>query len=240
MSAISSSTSSTVSSEASLAGVPLELRVHRSARRLRLRFDPRSGKLTLTLPPRVSRRRALEWAAGQADWVSQSIAAVPAPAPIGPGSEVPLYGRPHRIDWSPDRPRRVVRDGDRLLVGGPAEAVPERVLRWLRQEARTALAADTEHYARLAGVTVSRVSVGDPVSRWGSCSTSGAIRYSWRLVMAPEFVRRATAAHEVAHRVHMDHSLRFHALVRDLFGEDPKPAREWLRRHGAALHRIGG
>lgn len=239
MSATSSSTSSTVSSEASLAGVPLELRVHRAARRMRLRFNPRSGKLTLTLPPRVSRRRALAWAAEHEAWVSQAIAAAPAPVAIGPGCEVPLYGRPHRIDWAPDRPRRVARDGDRLIVGGPSETVPERVLRWLRQEARAALAADTEAYAHKAGVTVSRVSVGDPVSRWGSCSSRGAIRYSWRLVMAPDFVRRATAAHEVAHRVHMDHSPRFHALVRELLGEDPKPARSWLRTHGAALHRIG-
>jgi hypothetical protein len=133
----------------------------------------------------------------------------------------------------------VVRDGERLLVGGPAEAVAGRVLRWLRQEARAMLAADTEHYARTAGVTVSRVGVGDPVSRWGSCSSSGAIRYSWRLIMAPDFVRRATVAHEVAHRVHMDHSPRFHALVQELFGEDPRPARLWLRQNGAALHRIG-
>lgn len=229
-----------MNSEPRLAGIPLDVRVHCAARRLRLRFDPRTGRLTLTVPPRVSRRRALEWAAGHEDWVSQSAAAAPAPAPIGPGGEIPLYGRPHRIDWSPDRPRRVVRADGRLVVGGPAEAVSERVLRWLRQEARAALVADTQDFARAAGVSVARVGIGDPASRWGSCSSSGAIRYSWRLIMAPDFVRRATAAHEVAHRVHMDHGPRFHDLVRELLGEDPKLARLWLRRHGAALHRIGG
>ena len=57
--------------------------------------------------------------------------------------------------------------------------------------------------------------------------------------MAPDFVRRATVAHEVAHRLHMDHSPRFHAVVRELLGEDPAPARAWLRREGGALHRIG-
>ena len=86
---------------------------------------------------------------------------------------------------------------------------------------------------------VERVGVGDPLSRWGSCSSSGAIRYSWRLILAPDFVRRATVAHEVAHRVHMNHGPAFHALVETLFEADPKPARLWLRREGARLHRFG-
>jgi predicted metal-dependent hydrolase len=83
------------------------------------------------------------------------------------------------------------------------------------------------------------VGVGDTLSRWGSCSSSGAIRYSWRLILAPPEVRRATAAHEVAHRVHMNHSPAFHGLVAELFGADPKPQRDWLRREGAGLHRLG-
>ncbi|MDP8994550.1 MAG: M48 family metallopeptidase, partial [Pseudomonadota bacterium] len=84
-----------------------------------------------------------------------------------------------------------------------------------------------------------RVAVGDPISRWGSCSSSAAIRYSWRLILAPDWVRRATVAHEAAHLVHMNHGPAFHALVGELLGEDPRPAWLWLRREGAALHRIG-
>jgi hypothetical protein len=112
-------------------------------------------------------------------------------------------------------------------------------LRWLKVRARTVLQVETLDYARKANVSVARVGVGDPRSRWGSCSSSGAIRYSWRLILAPEWVRRATVAHEVAHRVHMNHGADFHALVERLFEADPKPARLWLRQHGAALHRIG-
>ena len=101
------------------------------------------------------------------------------------------------------------------------------------------LDAETRAFAARAGTAIVRVGVGDPVSRWGSCSTGGTIRYSWRLIMAPDFVRQATVAHEVAHLVHMNHSPQFHALVETLLGRDPKPARSWLRREGAALHRIG-
>ena len=101
------------------------------------------------------------------------------------------------------------------------------------------LARETAEFAARAGVGVSRVAVGDPQRRWGSCASSGVIRYSWRLVLAPRAVREATVAHEVAHRLHMDHSPAFHAAVARLLGDDPMPARAWLRAHGAGLHWVG-
>ena len=101
------------------------------------------------------------------------------------------------------------------------------------------LARETAEFAAKAGVSVGKVAVGDAKGRWGSCASTGVIRYSWRLILAPGFVRRATVAHEVAHRVHMNHGAAFHALVARLLDDDPAPARAWLRTHGAALHWFG-
>lgn len=129
--------------------------------------------------------------------------------------------------------------GDLLVIGGPLDGLSRRIVAWLKREALVLLSAETAEYAAAAGVEVSTVAIGDPRGRWGSCSSSGAIRYSWRLVLAPAWVRRATVAHEVAHRVHMNHSPSFHALVERLYGADPTPARAWLRRHGAQLHWLG-
>lgn len=206
---------------------------------MRLKVDPRTRAVLLTVPRRTSTRRALAWAAGHRDWLEATLAAMPDAEPIGPGSSVPYRGVPHRLDWRRERPRRIALDGNRLLVGGPAEGLERRVLRWLRAEALALLEAETRELAAKVGVMASRVRVGDPVSRWGSCSTSGTVSYSWRLIMAPDFVRRATVAHEVAHLVHLNHRPEFHALVEHLLGEDPRPARAWLRREGGALHRIG-
>ncbi|KQN86912.1 metal-dependent hydrolase [Sphingomonas sp. Leaf67] len=132
-----------------------------------------------------------------------------------------------------------LRRDDELTCGGPIEQFPARIERWLKREAHRLLAEDTAHYAAKAGVTVAQVAIGDPKARWGSCSSTGTIRYSWRLLLAPGFVRRATVAHEVAHRVHMHHGPAFHALVADLFEGDPDTARRWLRADGAALHWFG-
>jgi predicted metal-dependent hydrolase len=112
-------------------------------------------------------------------------------------------------------------------------------LRWLQAQARERLVAESKALAEREALPLTSVSIGDPRSRWGSCSSSGAIRYSWRLVMAPPWVRQATVAHELAHLLHMDHSPAFHAAHARLLGTDPAPARQWLRTHGAGLHRVG-
>src|SRR3546814_8044146 len=96
---------------------------------------------------------------------------------------------------------------------------------------------ESREIATIAGLAVVRVAGGDPRSRWGSCTHDGDLRYSWRLVMAPDHVRRATVAHEVAHLRHMDHGAAFHALVDELHDGDVAAARGWLRREGRALHR---
>ncbi len=206
---------------------------------MRLRVDRRTGEVVLTIPRRASRRKALAWADGHRDWIEARLAEVEPALPLAPGADFPLHGLPHRIDWSPERPRTPRLEEGRLLAGGPEDGLEARLLRWLRRHALDTLASETAEFAAKAGVKVSRIGIGDPLSRWGSCSAAGGIRYSWRLILAPDWVRRATVAHEVAHRVHMNHGPHFHALVEALLGEDPKPARSWLRRHGPSLHRIG-
>jgi predicted metal-dependent hydrolase len=209
------------------------------AKVMRLRVDPRTAQVILTVPRRVSRRRALDWAAGQRAWIEQALAEIPPRAALQPGASVPLHGEPHLIDWDSNRPRKVSVEPGRIRIGGPLETLEARLTRWLRHEAQALLEQETHHFAAKAGVSVTRVGVGDPLSRWGSCSSRGSIRYSWRLILAPDWVRRATVAHEVAHLVHLNHGREFHALVEHLLESDPKPARLWLRRHGASLHRFG-
>jgi len=236
---ISNIISSTARSDHELGGAKLTLKVSPRAHRMRLRVDPRTRSVILTMPKRMSQRRALAWAAGHRAWVEEALAAIPEAVPFAPGAIVPLYGLPHRLDWEESRPRRIERGEGRLVAGGPGAGLERRLLRWLKAHALDLLGRETRDYCAKAGVKASRVGVGDPVSRWGSCSGAGTIRYSWRLILAPDFVRRATVAHEVAHLVHLNHGPDFHALVAELLEADPRPARAWLRRHGAALHRIG-
>lgn len=217
----------------------IEVVRHPRARRAKLSVDPISGRVRLTLPKRASLQSALAWAGEQQQWIARQRARLAETRPFEPSASIPFGDTTLVIDWEQARPRTPRRDGDRLVCGGAREGLESRIERWFKREALRVLSADTAEIAARAGVTVTRVSVADPKARWGSCASSGAIRYSWRLILAPEFVRRATVAHEVAHRVHMNHSPAFHAVAAELFGGDPGPARAWLRANGAALHRIG-
>jgi hypothetical protein len=212
---------------------------HPRARSCKLSLDPLTGRARLVLPRRAPLQPALAWAQSKAGWLAEQRARLPQARPFVAGAVLPVADEALTIAWSAGKRRTVLRVGDTLSIEGPADTVPRRVEIWLRGAALDLLSRETAEFAALAGVTVAQVAVGDARGRWGSCASTGVIRYSWRLILAPGFVRRATVAHEVAHRVHMHHGPAFHALVAELLGGDPSAARAWLRCDGAALHWYG-
>jgi len=218
---------------------PIELRPHPRARAFRLRLDEARGRLTLTYPQRSSRRAVLEWAGRQGEWVEAQLALLRPAEPFCPGATIPFEGRQVQLLWEERLPRTVQLSGDVLQCGGSEAGFAARIERYLRAEARARLSAETAAIARRAGVTVRSVAVGDAASRWGSCSTSGSIRYNWRLVLAPPHLLRWVVAHEVAHRRHMDHSPAFKALEAALYGASVAAARAELRALGPRLKRVG-
>jgi predicted metal-dependent hydrolase len=232
---------STARSEALEAGlpVPIEFRVVRSARRLRLRFDEVRGTLKLTCPPRTSRRAALAWALDQRDWIDRQLARAAPLEPFVPGALVPIEGVDTEIRWRSDLPRLPALVDGELRCGGPEEGVPRRIEIWLKKRALEIMSRDVAEYAAAAAVAVRSVVVGDAGTRWGSCSSDARIRLSWRLILAPPDVRRYVVAHEVAHLRHMNHGPEFKAFEAALFGPGLAQAKAQLRRLGPRLRRIG-
>ena len=219
--------------------LPVEIRIHPRARRLKLRLDDRHQLLLLTCPPRGSRKAALDWAATQRGWVEAQLARTEPATLLIPDAVIPLEGREVRLHWIEGGPRTLSWRDDVLSCGGPLESFGGRIERWLRAQARDLLSADTAECAARARVSVKRVSIGDAGTRWGSCSASGSIRYNWRLILAPPEVRRWVVAHEVAHRLHMNHGPAFKALEAELFDGNADAARLLLRRLGPGLKRVG-
>ena len=234
---------STARSEAALTAAlpaPIEIRPLKTARRLRLRFDEASGTLKLTCPWRTSRRAALAWALDQRDWIETQLARAQPGEPFEPGATIPVEGDEVRILWDPASSRRTPSLVDHeLRCGGPEAGVPRRIELFLKRRALDVMSREVADYAAAADVTPSSVSIGDAGSRWGSCSSQGRIRLSWRLILAPPNVRRFVVAHEVAHIVHLDHSARFKALEAKLYGPGLAEAKAALRRIGPRLRRVG-
>jgi predicted metal-dependent hydrolase len=219
--------------------VPIEIRPIRGARRLRLRFDETSGTLRLTCPARTSRRKALAWALDQRDWIEAQVARLQPVEPFANGRIFPLEGRDVRIEWDLAYSRTPHLGDDVLRAGGPEAGLSRRIETFLKKRSLDVMSLDVADYAQAAGVTATAVTIGDAATRWGSCSSTGRIRLSWRLILAPPHVRRYVVAHEVAHLVHLDHSSRFKELEARLYGVGLATAKADLRRVGPRLRRIG-
>ena len=125
-----------------------------------------------------------------------------------------------------------------MCVAGQTPHIDRRVSDFLRREAKRELEDASRRFARELGLAIQRVTVRDQSSRWGSCSTTGMLSFSWRLILAPTHVLEYLAAHEVAHLVEMNHSPRFWRLVQRLCPAHAR-AKAWLDVHGTDLHRYG-
>jgi predicted metal-dependent hydrolase len=221
------------------------LRRATTARRftLRVRFAARDA--VLTMPQRASVRDARAFAERHAAWIAARLNRLPATIPFAHGSIVPLRGVDHALIHLPERRGTVwaeecdsVATPFALCVAGQAEHVHRRVQDHFKREARRDLETAVARHTASLGLPPRGVGLRDPVSRWGSCSSTGSLNFSWRLIMAPPFVLDYLAAHEVAHLIHLDHSPRFWALARKLCSDTDR-AEAWLSTHGAHLHKYG-
>jgi predicted metal-dependent hydrolase len=220
-------------------GAPVAIRLSPRARRLTLRVDAAARGVELVLPRRVAVEEGLRFVAAQRGWIAARLAALPPPVRLAEGVIVPVLGMPHRIrrELDPTAPSVAIGDGEIRVRGEPAH-LPRRVRDHLTALARREFASRSRALAAKLGRSVTRVGVRDPKSRWGSCSSSGALSFSWRLIFAPEPVIDYVVAHEVAHLVEMNHGPRFWRLVASLVPDSAAP-RAWLKRHRLELLAYG-
>jgi predicted metal-dependent hydrolase len=216
--------------------VPITLRRHPTARRLTMRLAPDGSEVRITLPRWAQSREAIAFAHARRDWLAQQLGRIPERIAPLPGGHVLYRGRHLKIDWRADAPRSPAIISDSLRLGGPQARLEVRLRRWLESEALALCDADMREYCATAGLTPGPISLSRAQKRWGSCSDNSRIRINWRLVQAPDFVRRSVVAHEVAHLVHFDHSRAFHALLGNIYEGDITTADRWLREHGRGLY----
>ena len=206
----------------------------RGARRYILRVMD-DGTLRVTVPWWGSWRAAREFVDSQQAWIAQQRLkrATRTAARWAIGAELLVNGETHRLADGGE--------GRVLLAGATVSVVPrsERALKddvqtWLRAQAAATLPGELRALADCHAITVTRVSIRNQVSRWGSCSRRGTISLNWRLVQTPPFVREYVLLHELMHRRELNHSARFWRHVAAVCPRYVE-ARRWLRVDGAHL-----
>lgn len=213
--------------------VSVVLRRSARARRLSLRVSRLDGRVTLSLPLRASTKAALAFLHEKEKWIRENLDQLPEDRVAAIGASVPFLGRSLSVVAGTGRAARIV--GDTLVVPSAPDMVGARIEAFLKLQAKIHLRAASDKYAKALGTDYGRLTIRDTRSRWGSCTSDGNLMYSWRLAMAPLAVLDYVAAHEVAHRLEMNHSDRFWAHVARVC-PDYAAHRDWLRTEGQALH----
>jgi predicted metal-dependent hydrolase len=216
--------------------VQITLKRHATARRMVLRLARDGEGFTLTLPKRQSITTAKAFLEQSKLWMSNTLQKRERK---NADTVFMLRGVATAIVIEEKSRGLVVhdRDNNTLHVPGGEAHWKRRLTDWLKREAEKDLRHASLHYAEKMGVTFSRLTVRDQKSRWGSCSHDGALSYSWRLVLAPDYVLDYVAAHEVAHLKEMNHGPRFWRLVLTHCAKT-RDAKRWLKANGSQLHRV--
>ncbi|MEM1365330.1 MAG: SprT family zinc-dependent metalloprotease [Pseudomonadota bacterium] len=219
--------------------LPVLVRENVRATRFTLRLDKTGQGLTVTVPPGAPRSAVEDFLSRHAGWIVAQRLKRPAAETPKNGGLMPLRGQLHRIAHQTGRGTTHVRasvdDVPSLHVFGDGAHLPRRVADFLKRQVRDDLNRLSRVHAASLGVKPSRIVLRDTTSRWGSCSSTGTLSYSWRIIMAPPEIIDYLAAHEVAHLREMNHGPHFWALVEQLCPYY-KTHRQWLRQHGQSLH----
>ncbi len=205
-----------------------------------MRLAPDGSEVRISMPRWSRTADALAFVQERSDWLALQLAKLPAQIELTDGALIPYCGTHLELRHFAGTSRRVRQVDGALVLGGPVESLGPRLRRWLEAEALRELAQDLTCFCTRAQQTAPRLMLSSAKRRWGSCAHGGTIRINWRLIMAPEFVRRSVVAHEVAHLVHFDHSPRFHALLAEIYDGDMAAANRWLKREGRSLYQLLG
>ena len=212
----------------------------RGAKRLTLRINPITRDVVINGPLRLSKPDALAFLSSSQDWIEAHLQALPQAAPFAEGESVLFRGRPTLLMRRDGRGAPIYRDGalPSLEVAGSQHRFESCVRAAFKAIAQSDAFAFSNELGQKLGKSANSITLRDTRSRWGSCTSSGDIMLSWRLVGAPPKVFEYVVAHELAHLIEMNHSVRFWNQVETLM-PDWKPARAWLKADGASLHALG-
>jgi predicted metal-dependent hydrolase len=183
---------------------------HPRARRYLLRLRP-DGTVRVTIPRRGTISAARDFALRNIGWLEQQFQRMAAQPNVyvnwNLGTEILFRGNLVHIETDADG---LIRFGtEQVKVSDESTDLRLVIQKHLRQLALKELPARVMELAALHGVNVSRVSVRNQKSLWGSCSRRGTISLNWRLIQSPGFVRDYIIMHELAHRRQMNHSEKF-------------------------------
>jgi predicted metal-dependent hydrolase len=219
-------------------------RIRRSDRALHARIQVDADGVQVVVPRRFPLRNVESFVQEKRPWIERTLRRMREsesefpPPQVQAGGEIPYLDERLTLDVRTELRRRrahVSRQGAELRVALPTDMeLRQAVEAWYRRQARTEVAVRLDAAVARAGRSYTTLQIRGQRTRWASCSTSGAMSFNWRLLLAPVEILDYVIEHEVAHLDVQDHSKRFWRLLGSR-SPDWRRHEAWLRRHGHAL-----
>ena len=216
---------------------PIKIKKSKRALRITLRVSQMTGEVRVTVPSNIKFKTLTDFINKNLGWIEGNLAKIEPFVHLSVGSSLPLHGLLRTIDIDPILDDSYELDGNRLNLCKTESLLGTQIKKVLKHLSEDYFHEKCLDYSRKLRVNYSKISLKDPRSRWGSCSSMGHLMFSWRLIMAPPEVSAYVAAHEVAHLVHMDHSSKFWRTVH-LVCPNYNEHRRWLKLNGKDLHKF--
>lgn len=225
-----------------MTAIPYRIRRSDRARRARILVD--GDGIEVVVPQRFPLREVEPFVEEKRAWIERTLrrmreteAELP-PAYLSDGGEVPYLGERLRLAVMIERRRKrehVARRGAELRLALPPDVtVRDALERWYRRQARDEVGPRLDAACARWGSTYTKLQIRGQRTRWASCSSTGAMSFNWRLLLAPPRVLDYVVEHEVVHLEVLDHSQRFWILLSERV-PDWREQERWLRQHGHAL-----
>lgn len=208
------------------------------AKRLSLRVDHRAGIIRLTIPPRASQFDINRFVTQNQNWINEKQKTLMPKVGIEQGAIIPFMGEDYKVKIENHQKRTtyILQYDDIIVIKTSRNDPTTNLKRWMIDQARIVIEPMSHQKAAIIDKKIKGIDLRDTSSRWGSCSSDKRLMFSWRLIMAPDYVLDYVVGHEVAHLKRMDHSKKFWDVCYDL-SERPDDARHWLKHHGNGLMR---
>ena len=214
--------------------IEIDIVRQKGRRRLSLSVNPKTGRAQVAIPWLCPVFMAKNFAKEHIVWLKKNLEIMPSKKRFEAGLKVSILGKELTIFQTQEK-RGVFIDKDKLYVSGNPEFCHRRVEDFIKKEFYNYAYEKALEYAKQTGKKFTHITVRDTSSRWGSCSSSGALSFCWRLALAPTFVIDYVIAHEVAHLSQMNHSVFFWSKVKQI-NNDTYAAKKWLKQNSPYLH----
>lgn len=217
--------------------IPIFIQPHQRSKSFRMRYDEVNVILKVTTPVFYRKKTLENFLKECHPWIIKQLVKSQDSYVIDLKESFTIFDHTYQIEMAPMKKKGLWENGDILEIGGKEPDIKVCVEKWIKQKAHLYFSEKSNGYAEIINKRFSKISVRDSKTRWGSCSSTGTLSYSWRVAFAPEEVANYLCVHEVCHLKEMNHSQKFWDLVESLC-PDYKDHKNWLRKNGKHLQKL--